>query len=270
MTERFVKVYETLLESSLWWGEDESTRLVWITLLMAADWKGVYRGTVPGLAGKARVDLEACRRALERLEAPDLDSRTEEFEGRRIERLPGEGWRLLNYEKYRDKRSERQVRNTAAVAAKRAATAADMSPSQRLDLRSEIRDPRSENPSGIPPVVPQEGTKPKKAPRRTRLPEDFAPIAGHVSLAKERNVSLEEELPKFIDHHTAKATVMADWNAAFRTWIRNADKFRSGQRGAQAPRGGAFGASRTDQNMQVLADRLTRLRAQEALEEKPQ
>lgn len=162
MSERFVKVYETILESTLWWGEDAPTRLVWITLLVSADWNGLYRGTLPGLAGRARVSLEECARALTRLEEPDAHSRSPEFEGRRVERVQGEGWRLLNYEKYRDKRSDKQVADATRQARHRAAKPRDTSRKSRdksPDLRSEIRDldPRSETQSVRSPLPPKGG-----------------------------------------------------------------------------------------------------------------
>jgi len=37
---------------------------------------------------------------------------------------------------------------------------------------------------------------------------------------------IDDELDKFADHHKAKGSKFADWNAAFRTWCRNAEKFR--------------------------------------------
>ena len=37
---------------------------------------------------------------------------------------------------------------------------------------------------------------------------------------------MDDELEKFADHHKAKGSKFADWNAAFRTWCRNAEKFR--------------------------------------------
>lgn len=38
------------------------------------------------------------------------------------------------------------------------------------------------------------------------------------------------ETEAFLDHHTAKGTLFSDWDAAWRTWIRNAVKFASGKR----------------------------------------
>ena len=79
----------------------------------------------------------------------------------------------------------------------------------------------SEKPAvqGVPvqPVVP--------ALRKTGLPECFAPNAAAAALACDLRVSLEVELASFADHHAAKGSVMADWQAAFRTWLRNTAKF---------------------------------------------
>lgn len=66
--------------------------------------------------------------------------------------------------------------------------------------------------------------KPRGAPKTT-VPEDFTPNAGCITLAREHGVSLELELPQFIDHHAKNASRFADWQAAMRTWIRNAPRF---------------------------------------------
>ena len=78
------------------------TRIVWITLLAMADKDGIAEASVPGLADFARIPVEATRDALARLSSPDVDSRSQEYEGRRIEAVDG-GWRLLNHAKYRAK-----------------------------------------------------------------------------------------------------------------------------------------------------------------------
>lgn len=43
----------------------------------------------------------------------------------------------------------------------------------------------------------------------------------------------EAEVEAFLDYHRAKGSVMKDWDAAFRTWIRNSTKFG---RGAPGPK----------------------------------
>lgn len=71
-------------------------------MLCMADKNGVVEASVPGLADLARVELKDCEDALERLSSPDKYSRSQDFEGRRIEIADG-GWLLLNYKKYRGK-----------------------------------------------------------------------------------------------------------------------------------------------------------------------
>lgn len=61
--------------------------------------------------------------------------------------------------------------------------------------------------------------------RATQLPEDFEPDDTAASLAAELGVSLAAELPKFRDYHAARGKPMKDWQAALRTWLRNAKQF---------------------------------------------
>lgn len=106
--QNYTKLFHKILASSIW-DEDDKTRIVWITLLASTDEMGIVRATPKYLARIARVDLESALKALEKFAAPDPDSLTKEFEGRRIEALEG-GWRLLNHGKYRDLMSKEQVR----------------------------------------------------------------------------------------------------------------------------------------------------------------
>lgn len=61
--------------------------------------------------------------------------------------------------------------------------------------------------------------------RATQLPDDFEPDDTAASLAAELGVSLAAELPKFRDYHAARGKPMKDWQAAMRTWLRNAKQF---------------------------------------------
>lgn len=73
----------------------------------------------------------------------------------------------------------------------------------------------------------------KKSKRGTQLPDDFQPGEQHVSLAAELGVDLAHEFPQFADYHRAKGSVMKDWSAALRTWLRNAAKFAARKPGGQ-------------------------------------
>lgn len=77
--------------------------------------------------------------------------------------------------------------------------------------------------------------------RATVLPIDFVPDDTAKRMAQDFGISLDDELAAFCDHHAAKGTTFKDWQAGFRTWLRNASKFRqerqpAGQRGVAMPK----------------------------------
>lgn len=71
------------------------------------------------------------------------------------------------------------------------------------------------------------------AKRRTQIDSTFEPNDAGVQTAVTRGVQVDAELQRFIDYHRAKGSVMADWQAAWRTWVGNAAKFAQ----PNAPRG---------------------------------
>lgn len=64
--------------------------------------------------------------------------------------------------------------------------------------------------------------------RRQQIPLDFLPSPDGVQFATSRGVNVAEELQKFTDYHSAKGSVMLDWQAAWRTWANNAKTFARG------------------------------------------
>lgn len=113
----FVKVYGTILQSSVWL-ESPTTRVLWITMLALADSEGIVRASLPGLAHAAHIRTADCERALQVLSSSDEHSRTLENEGKRIEALEG-GWVILNYRKYRELRTEDQIASAVRQQRKR-------------------------------------------------------------------------------------------------------------------------------------------------------
>ena len=95
------KLFTKILDSTIWL-ESDATRLVWITFLAAMDEDGfVALSSVGNVAARARVPIEAAEAAVAALEAPDRSDPTQEYDGKRIERVPY-GWMVLNAAKYRD------------------------------------------------------------------------------------------------------------------------------------------------------------------------
>lgn len=121
----FVKLDARILQSTIWL--DVAARNVFITaLLMAqpeqleapeevikarclepdgwqlpAGWYGHTHAAGPGIAQWSGLPQEEAMAAIERLCAPDRESRSKEFEGRRLARIDG-GFVVLNYMRYRD------------------------------------------------------------------------------------------------------------------------------------------------------------------------
>lgn len=132
----FVKLDTRILDSTLW--IERECREVFITALLMAEpfelkesrealevrtlektgftvppgWYGFVESSGIGIVRRALVDVEPGMIALERLGSPDLESRSADFEGRRLIRIDG-GFIVLNYMKYRDRdhtAAERQKR----------------------------------------------------------------------------------------------------------------------------------------------------------------
>ena len=100
MTDMYNKLFTKILDSSIW-SESVETRIVWLTFIAAMDEEGMVRFASPeNVSHRARVTLEAAKKAIEVLEGPDENSSDQDNEGRRLERVPG-GWMVLNGKKYR-------------------------------------------------------------------------------------------------------------------------------------------------------------------------
>jgi hypothetical protein len=82
-------------------------------------------------------------------------------------------------------------------------------------------------------ITPIGADKSAKAKRSTQLPDDWQPNDGHLAFAAENRIDARAEAAQFADHHRARGSSMKDWDAAFRTWLRNAVKFRKDNPGTR-------------------------------------
>lgn len=95
----YTKLFSTIVTSTIW-REPKETKVLWITMLALANKDGVVEGSVPGLAHMAGLTREETDRSLSTLMAPDVDSRSQADDGRRVKVVDG-GWFLVNHAKYR-------------------------------------------------------------------------------------------------------------------------------------------------------------------------
>ena len=81
------------------------------------------------------------------------------------------------------------------------------------------------NESVIEPLV--ESPKPKKPKRASGVPEEFLVDQRMLDWLESNQITTDwrTETNNFLDHHRAKGSSMADWVAAWRTWMRNSMKF---------------------------------------------
>lgn len=108
----YTKLFGSILDSTVW-ELPLASKVTWIAMLVMADRDGIVEASIPGLAKRAGVSLEQCEEALASFQSPDRYSRTKDHDGRRIEEVRG-GWRLLNYEAYREQMSAEDRRERAA------------------------------------------------------------------------------------------------------------------------------------------------------------
>lgn len=99
----FAKLSSTIIDSSIW-NEDDHVIRVWIAFLAKKDDSGFVETSYSGMRRicniKNDIDGKKFDHAIKVLESPDIESKTKDFEGRRIERLD-DGWIVLNHDKFR-------------------------------------------------------------------------------------------------------------------------------------------------------------------------
>lgn len=69
----------------------------------------------------------------------------------------------------------------------------------------------------------------KKTSRKSQVPADFQPNDAGTEAAESAGLDVKTEVRKFIDFHEGKGSVMANWQAAWRTWVGKAIEFGRGK-----------------------------------------
>lgn len=256
MADAYTPIFRSILTSTIWL-EAPHVKVVWLTMLLMCDRNGLVEGAIPGIANAAVVTVDQCREAIEVLLAPDPDSRTPEFDGRRLEKVDG-GWKILNHKKHREKMGLAATGNAARVARHRAKkklleqgvtgetlrngeTLAnnDLDPRSldQEEKREETRVTRSKKPKAV----------------AVECPEFMKPTDATIAVGVITGRSWIADFAAMRDWALAKGERKVDWQAALRGWMRRAaegqGKFAGGQgqrrpttpRQPSAP--GGFGAA---------------------------
>ena len=89
---------------------------------------------------------------------------------------------------------------------------------------TKIPDGKNKTPLLYSPI--QSETDHLKSKRATQLPDDFLVSDELKAWARENQLpDPDSEIQAFRDYHQSKGSTFRDWNAALRTWLRNAKKF---------------------------------------------
>jgi len=124
------------------------------------------------------------------------------------------------------------------------ASAMPRHPNQHATASESDANAMPPTPTPTPTPVIDLQTSPK-ARRKQQYPADFYPNETGQAAATAKGIVIAAELEKFRDYHTAKGSTMADWQAAWRTWVGNA-------RPQPAARTSAEPAWRTEQRTRTL------------------
>ena len=230
----FTKLSSAIVTSTIW-QEDNPTRIVWVTMLATADACGRVEGSIPGLAHIARVTVEECERALDRLMSPDPYSRTKDREGRRVEEIDG-GWRILNYAKYRERRDpeKRKEQNREAKRRQRAKGAvspmsANVSQCQPRSAQAEAEEEEEKYTPPTPPAASRPGGRKSFVPPTAKEVNAYAAELGYNNFAE---LNRGEEFVAYYEQRGWKDSngrPVKDWKAKLRSvWL---SKMKKPQRG---------------------------------------
>jgi hypothetical protein len=250
-------------------GQPAHLRLTWIALLVLADRKGDVMSSVPGLAQDAGVTIAEVLQALDVFQKPDPFSRTPDNEGRRIVEIDG-GWHVLNHDKYREMRSESQVKNaerqakfkakrrvgTAAFEAVSAAVTAvtgnsGNAPLCTLSLSRSLEDPDHPDPDPIPSDPAKDHPRARRVSSVSADAETLevpkwwtGPKPRHAKRCRELGLDVELEAERFRATHFQQAfpCTPAGVDKRFDRWIVD-PKFAAGTVATATPKRPSVGGT---------------------------
>jgi hypothetical protein len=214
MANVFAKVFSQIFDSTI--AEDYKVRHVFMDLLVMADSDGVVDKTPEAIARIANVPLSLVKSGIAALASPDAASRTKDHDGCRIQLIDEKrdwGWRIVNFQKYREIRDE-EARRIANRSYKRDERKRKRESQQQSALcpDNQLCHPRSAHTEGE-----VEGEVKIKSVERPTLEQVQAYCA-------ERQNHIDPQ--QWFDYYTSNGwkvgrCTMKDWKASIRTWERN-------------------------------------------------
>ncbi len=239
----YVKLDCGILDSTTWF--DKDVRDVFITALLMAvpteiqapieelkldelettgwsippGWYGFVHAASLGIVRRCGIPQDRGMEALKRLAAPERESRSQEFDGRRMVRVDG-GFVILNYIRYREKD------HTAAERQRRYRERQKEKQKERNAVTSRfVTQAEAEAEAEVIPVDTKTRNSTSVAPRK-RAPDDFTVSDKMYAWAAEKTSlprpTIDYETEKFCDHTFASSR--RDWPATWRNWMRRADE----------------------------------------------
>lgn len=212
--------------------KDSAERLVLLALADYATDAGEWAPSMIGIAAKAGMTERGARGIIRRLEAAGWID---------VEIGGGRGGKSrYRIRMDRGENTEQQTGNDKPGLAENPERGDAKPGTKRPETRNHV-PPNHQNhlyPSEEPPLVPP-SPKPRRKPE-VPLPHDWVPSERNIADAKARQFSAQEiidEADLFRNHHTSHDNRFRDWDAAWRTWLGKARKYR--------PRGGMAGQAAT-------------------------
>ena len=252
----FVKLDCGILDSTIW--VDRPAREIFITALLMAEpasydepvaqiavrtldltgWAappGNY-GLVPaagvGIVARCGMDQELGLAALERLGAQEPDSRSREYEGRRLVRVDG-GYLVLNYARYRDRdynNAARQKRWREKQKAKSNGVMESRNPVTNGKVTHAYAYADADADADADAPKEQNSVAPKRTATGSRIPDDFDLTSIRRGIAITEGLDADRTFADFRDYWLAASGQRArkmDWDATWRVWCRNQRKPRA-------------------------------------------
>lgn len=207
----FAKLDSGIINSSIW-SEPLETRVLWITILAMKDENGFVATAKSGLQRAANITSDQFDIAIKCLESPDEESRTADYDGRRVEKVEG-GWIVLNNDKYklREDLKREQTRKRVALFRER---------------QKESVTPALQRVTSVLPSVSVSNSvsvsKEEECEKEKKIKTFVQPTVEEVSqYCKERNNGVDPV--KFWNFYESKGwmvgkTKMKNWKACVHTW----------------------------------------------------